>query len=57
MYLWMSIRTKLSMDVTIPKASPTILSSTTRGTAGHSTEAYPVYARPYHNKMDDDIGR
>lgn len=51
------ISTKFCMDVTIPKASPTILSSTTRGTAGHSTEAYPVYARPYHNEMDDDKGR
>jgi hypothetical protein len=49
--------TKLSMDVTIPKASPTILSSTTRGTAGHSTEAYPVYARPYHKEMDGQVGK
>jgi len=43
--------TKLSIDVTIPKASPTIRSSTTKGTAGHSTEAYPVYARPYRERF------
>ena len=43
--------TRFSIEVTIPKASPTIRSSTTKGTAGHSTEAYPVYARPYRERF------
>ena len=42
------LSTRFSIDVTIPKA---IRSSTTKGTAGHSTEANHVYARPYRERF------